>query len=139
MNELNSNLNPANSPKVPMHILVVEDNAINLRLISAALMRAGHKVDSAIDGAAAVAKFQPNVYDAILMDIMMPVMDGITATREIRRIEAGQGPGAGSRVKIIAITANAFEDDRSKFFEAGMDYYMNKPVDIDELNRILNV
>ncbi len=139
MNEINSNLNPTNTSKVPLHILVVEDNAINLRLITAALMRAGHKVDAAIDGAAAVVKFQTNVYDAILMDIMMPVMDGITATREIRRIEAERKPEPGSRVKIIAITANAFEDDRSKFFEAGMDYYMNKPVEIDELNRILNV
>lgn len=139
MNELNSNLNPAKPSKVPLHILVVEDNAINLRLISAALMRAGHKVDAATDGAAAVVKFQASVYDAILMDIMMPVMDGVTATREIRRIEAERNPEPGSRVKIIAITANAFEDDRSKFFEAGMDYYMNKPVDIDELNRILDV
>ena len=73
------------------------------------------------------------------MDIMMPVMDGISATLEIRKIEAGRNTGQNGRVKIIAITANAFEDDRTKFFEAGMDYYMNKPLEIDELHRILSV
>lgn len=120
-----------------LSILVVEDNAINLRLITAALVRAGHKVDMANDGAAAVVKFRENTYDAILMDIMMPIMDGITATIEIRKIESERG--TGERVKIVAITANAFEDDRSKFFEAGMDHYMNKPIEIEELHRVLSV
>jgi len=124
--------------KGPMSILVVEDNAINLRLITAALTRAGHKVDMAVDGSAALVKFQENTYDAILMDIMMPVMDGISATIEIRKLEAARQVGKANRVKIVAITANAFEDDRSRFFEAGMDYYMNKPIEIEELHRILN-
>jgi two-component system, sensor histidine kinase and response regulator len=122
----------------PLSILVVEDNAINLRLITAALTRAGHKVDMATDGAAAVVKFTENRYDAILMDIMMPVMDGISATIEIRKIEASRREEIPGHVKIVAITANAFEDDRSKFFEAGMDFYMNKPVEIEELHKILN-
>jgi CheY-like chemotaxis protein len=121
-----------------LSILVVEDNAINLRLITAALTRAGHNVDMAMDGAAALEKFQQNAYDAILMDIMMPVMDGISATIEIRKVEVLRNPDNPKRVKIVAITANAFEDDRSKFFEAGMDYYMNKPIEIEELHRILN-
>lgn len=127
------------SSKGPLSILVVEDNAINLRLIVAALTRAGHKVDSATDGSVALVKFNQNSYDVILMDIMMPVMDGISATLEIRRIETERNAGQSCRVKIIAITANAFEDDRTKFFEAGMDYYMNKPLEIDELHRILSV
>jgi len=126
-------------PKAPLSILVVEDNAINLRLITAALSRTGHRVDSAPDGSVALIKFDQNSYDVILMDIMMPVMDGLTATREIRKIEKQRNVPAEKRVKIIAITANAFEDDRNKFFEAGMDYYMNKPVEIEELNRILNL
>jgi CheY-like chemotaxis protein len=138
MTETNLNTSHASTSKGPLRILVVEDNAINLRLITAALLRAGHKVDSAMDGAAALVQFQNNVYDAILMDIMMPVMDGITATYEIRKIENERNTGSDSRVKIIAITANAFEDDRTKFFEAGMDFYMNKPLEIDELHRILN-
>jgi len=124
------------SPKSQLSILVVEDNAINLRLITAALTRIGHTVDSALDGASAIIKFNDNTYDAILMDIMMPVMDGISATIEIRKIE--QVRQKNEHVKIIAITANAFEDDRTKFFEAGMDYYLNKPVEIEELQRILN-
>jgi len=122
----------------PLSILVVEDNAINLRLITAALIRSGHKVDAAMDGAAALVKFREQKYDVILMDIMMPVMDGLTATKEIRKIEREEQVETQNRVKIVAITANAFEDDRSKFFEAGMDYYLNKPVEIEELNRILN-
>jgi len=126
-------------PKTPLSILVVEDNAINLRLITAALSRAGHLVDSAPDGSVALLKFDQNYYDVILMDIMMPIMDGLTATREIRKIEQQRNVPAEKRIKIIAITANAFEDDRNKFFEAGMDYYLNKPVEIEELNRILNL
>jgi CheY-like chemotaxis protein len=73
------------------------------------------------------------------MDIMMPVMDGLTSTREIRKIESERGSLKSGRVKIIAITANAFEDDRNKFFECGMDFYMNKPIEIEELNRILQL
>jgi CheY-like chemotaxis protein len=122
-----------------LSILVVEDNTINLRLITAALVRAGHKVDSAPDGSVALVKYDQNSYDVILMDIMMPVMDGLTATREIRRLEKEKNVAADKRIKIIAITANAFEDDRNKFFEAGMDFYMNKPVEIEELERILNL
>ena len=122
----------------PLSILVVEDNTINLRLITAALTRGGHKVDAAMDGVAALVKFRQQKYDVILMDIMMPVMDGLTATKEIRKIEQEAKINPVNRVKIVAITANAFEDDRSKFFEAGMDYYLNKPIEIEELNRILN-
>lgn len=138
MTQTNLNTSHVKASKGPLRILVVEDNAINLRLITAALLRAGHKVDSAMDGAAALVQFQNNVYDAILMDIMMPVMDGLTATKEIRKIEQEAKINPVNRVKIVAITANAFEDDRSKFFEAGMDYYLNKPIEIEELNRILN-
>ncbi|MFZ4523602.1 MAG: response regulator [Bacteroidales bacterium] len=123
----------------PLHLLVVDDNTINIRLMAAALTRQGHMVDSADDGTVAVAKFTENHYDAILMDIMMPVMDGITATREIRRIESERQTTPDQRVKIIAITANAFDDDRSKLFEAGMDHYMTKPIDIIELQRLLSL
>lgn len=138
---MSDSLNPASTPKRtsgPLSILVVEDNAINLRLITAALNRTGHMVDAAMDGSAAVAKFSEKKYDVILMDIMMPVMDGIAATLEIRNIENSRGIPVEKRVKIIAVTANAFEDDRNKFFDAGMDHYMNKPVEIEELMKILN-
>jgi CheY-like chemotaxis protein len=136
-------MNEANTPALTMptahySILVVEDNAINLRLITAALVRAGHTVDSATDGSVAVLKVREKDYDVILMDIMMPVMDGVTATRHIRQIEKERGGDLPKRARIVAITANAFEDDRASFFEAGMDHYMNKPVEIEELYNILN-
>jgi osomolarity two-component system sensor histidine kinase NIK1 len=122
-----------------LSILIVEDNAINLRLITAALTRAGHRVDTATDGQVAVEKFKENSYDAILMDIMMPVMDGLTAAREIRKVESSRLKPDRKKVKIIAVTANAFEDDRNKFIECGMDYYMNKPVELEELIKILQL
>jgi CheY-like chemotaxis protein len=121
----------------PLQILVVDDNAINLRVMSVAMSRLGHYVDSAVDGAASVVKFKDKHYDVIIMDIMMPIMDGITATREIRKIEAARNTEPGNRVKIIAITANVFDDDREKLFEAGLDHYMNKPFQINELQRLL--
>ena len=123
----------------PQQILVVDDNVINRRLMSAALIRLGHEVDSAEDGAAAVTKFKGKQYDTILMDIMMPIMDGITATIEIRKVESERQIEPTGRVKIIAITANSFDDEREQLFEAGMDYYMSKPFEINELQRILSL
>ncbi|NQV03743.1 MAG: response regulator [Bacteroidia bacterium] len=118
-------------------ILVVEDNLINQRLIMASLTRIGHKVDSAADGQIAVDKFKENTYDVILMDIMMPNMDGVTASKLIRELEQEHNIKETDRIKIIAVTANAFEDDRDRFLEAGMDEMMNKPLDIEELQRML--
>lgn len=120
-----------------LSILVAEDNLINQRLIMAALTRIGHRVDSAADGLVAVNKFRENSYDVILMDIMMPNMDGETACRLIREMEVERNVPEGERIKIIAVTANAFEDDRDRFLAAGMDAMMNKPIDIDELQRLL--
>jgi CheY-like chemotaxis protein len=130
--------NKADPSPEPKSLLVVDDNAINRRLIQASLVRLGYNVDAASDGAIAVEKFLSNTYDAILMDIMMPVMDGIEATIAIRKIENDRVTPQDRRVKIIAITANAFEDDRARFYESGMDHYLNKPLEIEELQRILN-
>jgi CheY-like chemotaxis protein len=131
--------NSSSTPQRPLQVLVVDDNAINIRLMTVALTRLGHEVDSADQGAASVQKFSEKHYDAILMDIMMPIMDGITATREIRKLEAERQTPQTDRVKIIAVTANAFDDDRAKLFEAGMDYYLNKPFEIGELQRLLSL
>lgn len=120
-----------------LSILVVEDNIINQRLIMASLARFGHKVDSAVDGQIAVDKFKLNTYDAILMDIMMPNMDGVTACKLIRELEQEQIAAGAKRIKIIAVTANAYDDDRDTFIEAGMDDIMNKPIDIDKLHQML--
>jgi CheY-like chemotaxis protein len=131
--------NSSSTPQRPLQVLVVDDNAINIRLMKVALTRLGHEVDSAEQGAASVQKFSQKHYDVILMDIMMPIMDGITATREIRKLEAERQTAQNDRVKIIAVTANAFDDDRAKLFEAGMDYYLNKPFEMGELQRLLNL
>ncbi|MBC8456414.1 MAG: response regulator [Deltaproteobacteria bacterium] len=122
---------------ISLSILVVEDNLVNQRLIMAALTRIGHKVDSAADGQIAVDKFKENTYDAILMDIMMPNMDGVTACKLIRELEQERNIPESDRIKIIAVTANPLEDDRDRFLEAGMDMMMNKPIDIKELQKML--
>ncbi len=127
-----------NEKKILM-ILVVDDDSINLYLIKTVLARLGHHVHTAVDGSFAVDLFRQNRYDAILMDVMMPVMDGVTATIEIRKIEAERKVTPDEQVKIIAITANSFEEDRAGFFQAGMDYYMSKPFKIEELQRLLKV
>lgn len=122
---------------ISLSILVVEDNIINQRLIMAALARLGHKVDSAADGLIAVDKYKENEYDAILMDIMMPNMDGITACKLIREMEKERIAKGAKRMKIIAVTANAYEDDRDTILDAGMDDMMNKPINVEELQQML--
>lgn len=129
---------PVGSKKPPRSWLVVEDDPINRRLAQITLTRLGFQVDTAVNGSVGVEMFMKNSYDHILMDIMMPVMDGIEATTRIRTWEHENGVPDDNQVVIIAFTANAFEDDRSKFFNAGMNYYINKPLDIEELQRILN-
>ena len=125
---MSDSLNPASTPKRtsgPLSILVVEDNAINLRLITAALNRTGHMVDAAMDGSAAVAKFSEKKYDVILMDIMMPVMDGIAATQAIKR----QHP----HIQIVALTS--FQEDElvQNALKAGAVGYLMKNVTAREL------
>ncbi|MFC2102465.1 response regulator [Bacteroidota bacterium] len=125
------------SDKKPFSILVVEDNFINQRLILASLARFGHKVECASNGQIAVEMYREKSYDVILMDIMMPVMDGVTACKAIREMEKERIAGGEKRMKIIAVTANAFDDDMDTFLKAGMDEVMNKPVDIEALQRML--
>ena len=138
MTETNINPGTAGTDKKQLNILVADDNAINLHLINTLLTRLGNKVDAVRDGAAAVEKFSNNIYDVILMDVMMPVMDGITASIEIRKIEAERKTEAGRQVKIIAVTANAYEDDRQEYIKAGMNYYISKPLKFNELQNMLN-
>jgi CheY-like chemotaxis protein len=105
-------------------VLLAEDNVVNQKLAVAMLTRLGHKATVVGDGAAAVALVQQRRFDAILMDVQMPHMSGIDATRAIRAYEAR----LGIRTPIIAMTANAFAEDRDRCIEAGMDEYLSKPV-----------
>ncbi len=113
---------------LPMRILVVEDNALNQRLMLRLLERMGYRADVAGNGIEALEALERQPYDLVLMDIQMPEMDGIEATARIRERHAG-----GDQPAIIALTANAADDDRRRCLEAGMDDYLSKPIKIPEL------
>ncbi len=119
-----------------MHVLVAEDNDLNMEVLRELL--GVHKItcDWAEDGSVCVEKFRTaptDVYDAILMDIQMPVMNGLDATKAIRNLSH---PGA-CKIPIIAMTANAFQEDVQKCIDAGMNAHMSKPVDIQKLLKTL--
>ncbi len=108
-------------------VLLVDDNEMGQDVESALLNALGLEVDLATDGAMALDKLQRGLYDIVLMDMQMPVMDGLTATRAIRRL-----PGLGT-LPIVAMTANAMAGDRERCLEAGMNDYVAKPIDPDRL------
>tara|TARA_R110002110_G_scaffold414147_2_gene643394 strand:+ start:118388 stop:123502 length:5115 start_codon:yes stop_codon:yes gene_type:complete len=113
----------------PMRILLVEDNAVNQMLASAILKKGGHKVEVAADGVEAVDAVRSRPFDAVLMDIQMPEMDGLEATRRIRSLDDPEQ----SNIYIIAMTANALMGDREKCISAGMNDYLPKPIDQKKL------
>ena len=112
-----------------MHVLLVEDNAVNQMLATAILKKAGHKVEVAVDGVEAVKAARENIYDVVLMDIQMPEMDGLEATRTIRRLADPEH----ANIYIIAMTANALMGDRDTCISAGMNDYLPKPIDQKKL------
>ncbi len=111
------------APARSLRILVAEDNTVNQRLALRMLEKAGHRVDLASNGQEAVDAVDRLAYDLVLMDCLMPEMDGFVATRTIRAAEVG----TDRHVPIVALTANAMQGDREKCFEAGMDDYLAKP------------
>ena len=120
-----------------LHILVVEDNELNLEIAVFSLEAAGLNVSTAINGLEAVQLFEkskPYEYDIILMDIMMPVMDGLEATRRIRTCTHPRG----ATVPIIAISANAFADDIQKAKNAGMNEHLAKPFEMEKVLRAIS-
>jgi CheY-like chemotaxis protein len=106
-------------------ILMVDDSADNRLLVRAFLKGANYEIDEAINGMFAVEKFRTGSYDAILMDMRMPVMDGLEATRAIRQIEKEQNR---ARTPIIALTASALIEDEQRTHEAGADAHVSKPM-----------
>ncbi len=114
------------------HILLVEDNELNREIAQEILREYGFLVDSAENGAVAVEKVStaaPGSYDLLLMDVQMPIMDGYTATRKIRALD----DPARAKLPIIAMTANAFDEDRRNALESGMNGFLSKPIVIDDL------
>ena len=118
------------SPGPVLRLLLVEDNPINQVLAKALLEQTGHTVVTAADGREGLAQWQRGGIDAILMDVQMPVLDGLSATRALREIERQQGR---ERTPIIAMTANAMSGDREQCLAAGMDDYIAKPFSRIEL------
>lgn len=117
----------ASVPAAGLRILLAEDNRINQKVAMALLQRAGHRVSVACDGVEALAWLAQNEFDCILMDVHMPNLEGLEATRSIR--------ATGNRIPIIALTANAMRGDREVCLEAGMNDYVVKPFELAEINR----
>ncbi|MEM7019942.1 MAG: response regulator, partial [Pseudomonadota bacterium] len=115
------------SRRHPLRILLVEDNPTNQRVAQMVLQRMGYRADIANHGKEALTALEQKTYDVLLMDVQMPEMDGLTATRCIRMRWKDEGP------HIIAMTANAMASDREECLLAGMDDYLTKPIQINEL------
>ncbi|MGD9610147.1 MAG: response regulator [Desulfovibrionaceae bacterium] len=125
--ETAATLAPSDVPLAGAHILLVEDNAINQQVARETLLRCGATVDVAGHGGEAVDMVQTRPYDVVLMDVQMPVMDGLTATRAIREL-----PGL-AELPIVALTAHALAEDRDRCLAAGMNDYLTKPIEIGRL------
>jgi CheY-like chemotaxis protein len=127
---------PAEAPRMEtrsLRVLVAEDNAINRKLACKILERRGHVVAVAQNGREALEAVQAANFDLVLMDVQMPEIDGIEATRRIRSWERA----AGRRTMIAAMTAHAMIEDRKRCLEAGMDAFVTKPLQIAELAAVL--
>jgi len=121
-------------PFTGLHVLVAEDNPINLRIVDFQLRKMGFSVDPVINGQEAVDKFMLNRYDLVILDIQMPVMDGYEVARKIRESELV----SGSHTPVIALTANAMKGDREQYLAAGMDEYVSKPFTHESLLTAIN-
>lgn len=119
-----------------LSILLVEDNVLNQRIVTFSLKKYNHVVEIANNGLEALNIFKERKFDVILMDIMMPVMDGLEATMKIREYENENN--IVDRTPIIAVTANTMDNDREKCISYGMNEFMAKPFDVNKLNAIFS-
>jgi CheY-like chemotaxis protein len=117
----------------PLRILLAEDNVVNQKLALRLLQQMGYRADLASNGLEAIESVARQVYDVVLMDVQMPEMDGLEASRSI----TAKSP-AGERPRIVAMTANAMQGDREQCLAAGMDDYVTKPIRVDALVEALN-
>jgi CheY-like chemotaxis protein len=126
-------IDSAMAARHPLRILLAEDNVVNQKLAMRLLQQMGYRADLAANGIEAVESVQRQAYDVVLMDVQMPEVDGLDATRQI----VASMPN-GERPRIIAMTANAMQGDREMCMEAGMDDYLTKPIRVDRLIEALN-
>ncbi|MBI9034762.1 MAG: response regulator [Bacteroidales bacterium] len=133
-NEIESNVNVSNAEDGVIEILIAEDQLINRKIVIGLLQKYNCNIDSAENGLIAVDKFKNGSYDIVLMDVQMPKMDGYEATKKIREYEST----LGTHVPIIAMTAHAMKGDREKCLDAGMDHYITKPIDSQEMIESIN-
>jgi CheY-like chemotaxis protein len=125
-NSAKPTFDPEMAKKHPLRILLAEDNLVNQKLALRLLEQMGYRADVASNGLEAVESIRRQPYDVILMDVQMPEMDGLDATRRIRKLDVKQP-------YIVAMTANAMQGDREMCLAAGMEFYVTKPVRVPEL------
>ncbi len=126
-------LDPGQAARHPLRILLAEDNVVNQKLALRLLLQMGYRADLASNGIEAVESVQRQTYDVVLMDVQMPEMDGLEASRQINARWRPQ-----ERPRIIAMTANAMQGDRDMCLAAGMDDYVTKPIRVEQLVEALN-
>ncbi len=119
-----------------LNILLVEDNLINQKVATGIIKQLGHEITIAANGKIGVELYTQNDFDVVLMDIQMPIMDGFTATKEIRSWERENSKPSGV---IIALTANALKEDKERCFEIGMNDFLSKPFKIKDIEKVLSV
>ena len=125
----------SNTPAVPCHVLLVEDDSISQRSIQRLLEKAGYQVTVAGDGSQALEILRRDKFDCVLMDVQMPVLDGVTATKRIRSDVSG---AVDRTIPIVALTAFAMTGDQDMFLKAGMDGYLSKPVSLDKMKQAID-
>jgi PAS domain S-box-containing protein len=121
-------------PTTSLRVLLVEDNPLNVKLGRAFLQRQGHEIAVALNGQEALQALRGELFDLALMDVEMPVMNGIEATQRIRAGEAGE---TARNMPIVAMTAHALDDVKQRCLEAGMNDYVSKPFDFQEMNAVI--
>jgi CheY-like chemotaxis protein len=126
-----ANRSAETTTQIPLRILIAEDNPVNQTLAVRALTKLGYETAVAENGLVAIKELQRQAYDIVLMDVQMPEMDGLEATRVIRQDQSSQPV-------IIAMTANAMKEDKEACLEAGMDDYISKPIRMEQLVQTLS-
>ena len=130
-------LDPRCADRLPLRILLCDDNIINQKVASRLLQQMGYRADVAANGVEALAALDRQAYDLVFMDVMMPQMDGLEATRLIRERQREGRPTYPPWMVVVAMTASAMNGDREKCLGAGMDDYLAKPVRLDDIRNVI--